>query len=330
MHSAEVWRLAIGFLSTALICGGSIALLQPLWRNYALARPNARSSHKQPTPQGGGIAVLLGVACALVFAQGNFEFYSVFALALALAALGALDDIRTLAAPPRLIVQAAIVVGVVALLPESMRVLPVLPWWIERALLVVGLLWFVNLTNFMDGIDWITVAEIAPITLAIALFGLLGAVPSPVAFAAAALCGALVGFAPFNKPVARLFLGDVGSLPIGLLTGWMLIRFGEGHIAAAILLPLYYVADATITLLRRFARGEPVMQAHRRHFYQQAVDGGLSVVHVAGCITLHNLILIALAALCVLVPVLLVHIIALLAGGATVTVLLAHFASAKA
>jgi UDP-N-acetylmuramyl pentapeptide phosphotransferase/UDP-N-acetylglucosamine-1-phosphate transferase len=329
MLSADVWQIAIGFLSAALICGGSIALLQPLWRNYALARPNARSSHTQPTPQGGGIAVLLGMACALALAPSNLELYGVVALALGLAALGALDDIRMLAAPPRLIVQAAIVIGVVALLPEGMRVLPVLPWWVERALLAVGLLWFVNLTNFMDGIDWITAAEIVPITAALVLFGLTGALPAPVEFAAAALCGALIGFAPFNKPVARLFLGDVGSLPIGLLTGWMLIHFGEGHIAAAILLPLYYIADATITLLRRFARGEPVMQAHRRHFYQQAVDGGLSVMHVVGRIAMLNAVLIALATLCVLVPVLWVHIAALLAGCAAVAALLAHFASGK-
>src|SRR4051812_11839123 len=153
MHSAEAWRLAAGFLLAALICGGVIAALRPLWCNYALARPNARSSHTQPTPQGGGIAVLLGLACALALAPSNLELHGVFALALGLAALGALDDIRSLAAAPRLIVQAAIVIGVVALLPEGMRVLPVLPWWIERALLAVGLLWFVNLTNFMDGID---------------------------------------------------------------------------------------------------------------------------------------------------------------------------------
>jgi UDP-N-acetylmuramyl pentapeptide phosphotransferase/UDP-N-acetylglucosamine-1-phosphate transferase len=329
MHSAEVWRLAGGFFLAALVCGGAIALLRPLWRNYALARPNARSSHTQPTPQGGGIAVLLGIACALVLAPPSFELYGVFALAMLMAVLGALDDMHTLAAPPRLIVQAAIVIGVIALLPGDLRALPVVPWWVERALLALGLLWFVNLTNFMDGIDWITVAEIVPVTAALAVFGVAGALPTGVAVAAAALCGALAGFAPFNKPVARLFLGDVGSLPIGLLTGWMLLRFGEHHIAAAILLPLYYIADATITLLRRLARGEPVMQAHRQHFYQQAVDGGFTVPQAVARIALLNAMLIALAALCVLVPVLWVHLIALLIGCAAVAGLLAHFAANK-
>jgi UDP-N-acetylmuramyl pentapeptide phosphotransferase/UDP-N-acetylglucosamine-1-phosphate transferase len=330
MQSAEAWRLAGSFVLAALICGGAIAALRPLWRNYALARPNARSSHTQPTPQGGGIAVLLGMACALVLAPPNSELYGVFALVLLMGVLGALDDIRTLAAPPRLIVQAAIVIGVIALLPGDLRALPVLPWWIERALLAIGLLWFVNLTNFMDGIDWITAAEIVPITAALAVFGFAGALPAGVGVSAAALCGALVGFAPFNKPVARLFLGDVGSLPIGLLTGWMLIRFGEHHIAAAILLPLYYIADATITLLRGLARGEPVMQAHRRHFYQQAVDGRFTVPQAVARIALLNAVLIALAALCVLVPVMWIHIVALLAGCAAVAAVLIHFGNAKA
>jgi len=330
MHSAEAWRLAAALCVAALICGGAIALLRPLWRNYALARPNARSSHTQPTPQGGGIAVLVGMGCALLLAAPGFELTGVFALAVALAGLGAVDDIRTLEALPRLIVQVAIVIGVVALLPESTRVLSALPWWVERALLALGLLWFVNLSNFMDGIDWITIAEVVPITAALAVFGWMGALPLDVTVAAGALCGALIGFAPFNKPVARLFLGDVGSLPIGLLLGWILIRFGHDHVAAAILLPLYYIADATITLLRRLARGEPVMQAHRRHFYQQAVDGRFSVMGVVARIAVLNLALIALAALCVLVPVLWVHIAALLAGCALVAVLLAHFAQAKA
>src|SRR3954449_10438662 len=89
----------------------------------------------------------------------------------------------------------------------------------------------------------------------------------------------MLGFAPFNKPVARLFLGDVGSLPIGLLVGWMLLRLaGAGALPAALLLPLYYLADATLTLGKRLARGERVWQAHRTHFYQQANENGDSVM----------------------------------------------------
>jgi UDP-N-acetylmuramyl pentapeptide phosphotransferase/UDP-N-acetylglucosamine-1-phosphate transferase len=321
-------RLAAVFALAFAVSYGAIWLLRPLWRNYALAKPNARSSHKEPTPQGGGIAVLLGFACALVLIPGTLPLYVAVAAALALGALGALDDVRALEAAPRLIVQAAAVIAIVALLPADLHVVPNLPTWFERTLLAIGLIWFVNLTNFMDGIDWMTVAEMVPLTAALALTGFVGALPADAALAAAALCGALIGFAPFNKPVARLFLGDVGSLPIGLLAGWLLIRLGERHLAAAVLLPLYYVLDATITLIRRFIAGEPVMQAHRQHFYQRAVDGGLGVRAVIARVAFLNLALIALAGISIAIPSLPVHIVAFAAGFAAVGAMLWSFARA--
>ena len=129
------------------------------------------------------------------------------------------------------------------------------------------------------------------------MLGWIGALPASATIVAAALCGAMVGFAPFNKPIARVFLGDVGSLPIGLLLGWMLVLLaGRGHLAAAILLPLYYLADATVTLLRRIAKGEPITQAHRSHFYQQALDGGFSVYQIVGRVFGLNVVLAVLAA----------------------------------
>jgi UDP-N-acetylmuramyl pentapeptide phosphotransferase/UDP-N-acetylglucosamine-1-phosphate transferase len=188
-------------------------------------------------------------------------------------------------------VTAIVLVSGVRILPETV------PLGVEQALLIFGGVWFVNLVNFMDGLDWITVAEMAPITAFIAVLWLLGLPPAP-AIAAAALCGALLGFAPFNKPVARLFLGDVGSLPIGLLVGWMLLELaGTGALAAALLLPLYYLMDATITLLRRLARREKVWEAHRSHFYQKATDNGFSALDVSAHVFGLNLVLAGLAAM---------------------------------
>jgi UDP-N-acetylmuramyl pentapeptide phosphotransferase/UDP-N-acetylglucosamine-1-phosphate transferase len=103
--------------------------------------------------------------------------------------------------------------------------------------------------------------------------------------------------------VASLFLGDVGSLPIGLLLAWLLaLLAGAGHVAAALILPLYYLADATITLLRRLARGEPFWQAHRTHFYQRATDRGLSVSQIVARVFAVNVGLVVLAVLTVLWP----------------------------
>jgi UDP-N-acetylmuramyl pentapeptide phosphotransferase/UDP-N-acetylglucosamine-1-phosphate transferase len=148
---------------------------------------------------------------------------------------------------------------------------------------------------------------------------------------ALALCGAMIGFAPINRPVARLFLGDVGSLPIGLLLGWLLaVLAGGGHFAAALLLPLYYLADATITLLRRLTKGEPIWQAHRTHFYQRATDNGYSVMQIVGRVFLLNVVLIALAAATLLTTSFVLHAAAPVAGCILVGVLLYRFAAAKA
>lgn len=250
---------------------------------------------------------------------------------LLLAAVGAIDDVRALGAMPRLAVQALAVIILVVALPADLRTMPVLPWWIERALLIVALLWFVNLVNFMDGVDWMTVAEVVPLTAALGLFGLAGALPREAAMVAVALCGAMIGFAPFNRPVARLFLGDVGSLPVGLLIGWMLVLLaGKGHFAAAVLLPLYYLADATITLLRRLANGEPLMEAHRRHFYQRAFDRGFTPYRIITPVLATNLVLIGLASVTLFLPSLTVQVAALFAGAAVVAILLLHFSGKRA
>ncbi len=286
-------------------------LLRPLLVRYALARPNARSSHRIPTPQGGGIAVLAGAFLALGLAMpliplsagGRDDLLIVMAAASLLALVGAWDDIRPLPAWLRLILQAFCVALILLLAAPELRLLPVLPLWAERALALLAGLWFVNLVNFMDGIDWITVVGIVPMAGALALAGLSGGLPEEAGLLAAALLGGLAGFAPFNRPVARLFLGDVGSLPIGLITAYLLYRLaGSGAFAAALILPLYHVLDATITLLRRLARGEKVWEAHRSHFYQQATANGYPVSEVVAQVALLNMGLVALAALTVAFP----------------------------
>jgi UDP-N-acetylmuramyl pentapeptide phosphotransferase/UDP-N-acetylglucosamine-1-phosphate transferase len=209
-------------------------------------------------------------------------------------------------------------------------VVPLLPWWAERLCALIALLWFVNLVNFMDGIDWMTVAEVVPLTAGVVLLGRFAAMPPPAIILALALLGATLGFAPFNKPVARLFLGDVGSLPIGLLLGWLLLRLAlGGEPAAALLLPLYYLADASVTLVRRIAAGEPFWQAHRGHFYQRACDLGFSVPDIVKRVFLTNLALAALAWLTVAKHDPVVIAASLAIGVALMVWLLASFARRK-
>jgi UDP-N-acetylmuramyl pentapeptide phosphotransferase/UDP-N-acetylglucosamine-1-phosphate transferase len=305
--------------------------LLPMFRRYALARPNARSSHRIPTPQGGGIAVILAVAIALG-TEGALIGPEPTALAdvlplgasvVMLTMVGAIDDILPIAPLWRLAVQAVAVSLTVLTMPGELRAIPVAPIAIERGAEIVAGLWFVNLVNFMDGIDWMTVAEVVPSTLSIFIFALFGAVPPLGGSVALALCGSTLGFAPFNRPVAKLFLGDVGSLPIGLLLFWLLLQLaGSGHLVAALLLPLYYVADASITLLRRLARGERITEAHRTHFYQLAVVRGLSVITVVQSVFAVNLALAVLAGLSIRISSAAFDLVALLGGGGLVAGLL--------
>jgi len=286
--------------------------LRPVMARYALARPNARSSHRTPTPQGGGIAVLAGAFLALGVAlsfvplapAARQELALVAAAATLLALIGAVDDIRPLSPALRLPLQIVCVGMVVVNAAPDIRLLPeALPLWAERGLAVIAGVWFVNLVNFMDGIDWITLAGLAPLASAIAFAGVLGVVDPASGLLAAALLGGLLGFAPFNKPVARIFLGDVGSLPLGLISAYLLYRLaGTGALTAALILPLYHVLDATTTLVRRLARGEKVWQAHRSHFYQQATDNGFSVLAIVAQVALLNLVLVLLAMLSIGTP----------------------------
>lgn len=335
-HAVNIGYLII-LAAAAAITFALITVSQPLLRSYALARPNARSSHKVPTPQGGGVFVIAATIAVLIAAvavarsPSAAELAWVLSAVILLAVVGAIDDIRVLEAVPRLVLQAIAVAAVVWSLPPDLKAVPFVPWWLDRAVLFVAGLWFVNLVNFMDGIDWMTVAEVVPVSAGLALFGAFGALPQEATVVAFALCGAMIGFAPFNRPVARLFLGDVGSLPIGLLLGWLLMLLAaRGHLAAALLLPLYYLADATVTLLTRLAAGEPVMQAHRSHFYQRAFDGGLGVGRIVGSVFTLNLALLGLAAATLMTASPLVQASALAAGVVLVALLLRRFARVKA
>jgi UDP-N-acetylmuramyl pentapeptide phosphotransferase/UDP-N-acetylglucosamine-1-phosphate transferase len=286
--------------AAAVLSAGMIWAILPWLLRHTLAKPNARSSHRVPTPQGAGIAVIgatLLVAGAIAAWAPTLHIPVVlFAATLFVAIVGFADDVRSIPILPRLMLQALAVGVVVFTAPGDLRIAASCPLWIERGLLLLAGLWWVNLVNFMDGLDWMTVAEVVPIAGALVVLGTLGEFPPSAVVVAAALCGAIIGFAPFNRPVAKVFLGDVGSLPIGLLLGWCLLQLAfQLQLAAALLLPLYYLLDATVTLLRRLTRREPFWAAHRTHFYQRATDNGFTVLRVVSEVFALNLALAALA-----------------------------------
>ena len=189
-----------------------IVLLRPLLARYAIVRPNARSSHTMPTPQGGGIAVIaaaLGVSGATLYffpvgAAAATQLSLVSVAVVFIAGVGVLADIHPENVALRLLLQTLAVTAVIFVLPPGLRILPILPLAAERVALVIGGLWFVNLVNFMDGLDWMTAAETVPIAAALAVIGLLGPLPPVAIIVSLALCGAMIGFGYFNRPVKAL------------------------------------------------------------------------------------------------------------------------------
>ncbi|AWM04811.1 glycosyl transferase [Bradyrhizobium amphicarpaeae] len=315
----------------ALISAGITWQSMPLLQRYALARPNARSSHRIPTPQGAGIAVVAAtLLVAAAWTSGAIPL-PLIGSAVLIAMVGLVDDIRPLPVLLRLVLQAAAVAAVVFTTPETLRIVPALPLALERGLILLAGIWFVNLVNFMDGLDLMTVAEVVPVTTALGLFGWFGDLSPSAALLATALCGAMLGFAPFNRPAAKVFLGDVGSLPIGLLLGWCLLELAwNGQPAAALLLPAYYLADSTITLFRRIARREPFWSAHRTHFYQRATDNGFTIGQVIAEVFALNLVLALLAIASVRAGSVPVTIVSLIAGAVSVAFVLRRFSRPQA
>lgn len=321
---------ALAFLAAftaALVGTGTAAMI--LRARAILDHPNERSSHTAPTPRGGGIATSAVVipawgAIAGITAHEPATMMLVPLAALVLAAVSWIDDLRGLNPMIRLAVQfAAAIVAVPVLAPSGLVFQGLLPPIYDQAAAAVLWVWFVNLFNFMDGIDGIAATETASIGAGIFALAVIfpAAIADPgTALYAITIAAAALGFLRWNWEPAKVFLGDVGSVPLGYLLGFLLLSVAaQGQWAAALILPLYYMADTGLTLLARLAAGEKVWQAHARHFYQRAARRFGSHAKVVRAIIAANLVLIALALLSTGFPWQ-----AVAAAGAVVAVLLFH------
>lgn len=276
--------LALGsFVVTLALLG---VLLAPFAR-FALDRPNERSLHERPVPRTGGIALLAGAA--LCFAFGGAALWLPLVLALALAVVSFADDLRGLPTAVRLIAHLA-----AAALATWYLMSPMHP--LELALLALGVAWLTNLYNFMDGSDGLAggmaLFGFGAYAIAAALAG-----HGSLAAANAALAAAAAAFLLLNFPPARIFLGDVGSVPLGFLAGALGLagwRDDVWPLWFPLLVFAPFIGDATLTLLRRFVRGERVWQAHREHYYQRLVLMGAG--HRGAALAGYALMLICAAA----------------------------------
>lgn len=270
--AAALAAFVLGALGTARVRRHAL-------RSGLLDIPNARSSHSVPVPRGGGVAIV-GATLLVVLALASAGVVAwrdgcVFALpGLLIAATGYVDDRRSLGAGVRLSVHvlacAVAVLGGGAMPALGVGALVLPAGAAATVVTIVALVWYVNLYNFMDGIDGIAAGT--AVVVGATLYAL---APAPaVAYPAVALAiaAASAGFLPYNWPPARIFMGDVGSGFLGYALGWCVVaglRSGTLTLAAALVLLAPFVIDATVTLVTRALRGAKVHEAHRSHLYQR-------------------------------------------------------------
>lgn len=274
---------------------GCLLLIRVLSSKGVFDIPVERSSHTTPTPRGGGIAVvliilLLGVILGLIP-------LTILILFSVLAAIGWADDVYSMPPLPRFSVQLLSVAVALYLFPTLASVPGLdLPNILGIMIVALGWLWFINLYNFMDGIDGITGVETLSISVGVIAVATVSGLADELILPAYLVGAATVGFLVVNWHPAKIFLGDVGSVPLGFILAWLLLELAHsGDLASAIIIPMYYVADATVTLLRRLVRKEKVWQAHKEHFYQRAHQGGLSHSAISIRILITNVGLVVLA-----------------------------------
>lgn len=233
-----------------------------------LAVPNERSFHRVPTPTAGGVAFVIPVLgfVGLVASDGVVLAQALLVGASGLALVSLWDDYREVRSALRFGCQIAAVVVVLWGLQ--------LPWhWALIAVVAVGLLWHVNLFNFMDGIDGIAGVQCLLYSVGVQLLSL--GVPGWTGDLLWLLTGTVLAFLVYNWPSAKIFMGDVGSAFLGLLLGVLVIDLWQTDrvpLVASLILLAGFWFDATYTLCVRMLTGQAFTQAHRSHLYQQIAD----------------------------------------------------------
>lgn len=268
-----------------------------LRRRQILDRPNERSSHTMPTPRGLGLGlipvVIAGWAALAASTSLRAEVWSVCVGATVLAVVAWVDDVRGLPAGPRLLIQAAAV-------GFGLWSVGAFPTWLPGpvAAIIGGVLWvgLINQVNFTDGIDGHLGAM--GVSLGIGLFavGLLAPAVEPIGGLALVVAGACAGFLPLNWHKAKAFMGDVGSVPLGFLIGWLLLRTLTTEAwPVAISLLLFYYVDTAITYGGRLARRERFWEPHKLYLYQRCAAAGMAHSHIVATVAVCNLCLIGIA-----------------------------------
>lgn len=297
VHFETIQTGWLAALAGGIAAAACFILLFPLRaaarRLKLLDQPGPRSSHSQPTPRIGGIGLLSGIAISLVVVfQPVGPLLIICGITAAVAVTGFLDDLLGLPWQMRILFQVAAATAAVLLLglvPADLG-LPFIkfsmPPWLGTSLAVFFIVGFMNAFNFMDGINGLAGMQglIGSSSIGGLMFVAAGGTFGPGAIVCAAVTGGCLGFLPHNFPRAKTFLGDSGSTGLGFAMAILCIYAAcRANLPwACAILPLgVFIYDALFTMLRRFATGQTIYQAHRDHLYQLLIRSGSS--HTAVC-----------------------------------------------
>jgi UDP-GlcNAc:undecaprenyl-phosphate GlcNAc-1-phosphate transferase len=279
LASDAIWPAWLAFFPLALLAA---VLVRAMIAMRIMDQPTPRKAHARPTPTCGGIGVLAAclVAPLLLPALRHGIAPSLLAATSLLGLVSLADDFHAVGAAAKFLAQLAASLLVVAL---GLRLGPA-SWGLAGLALTVFFLVFVtNAFNFMDGLDGLAGGTGLVAATLLAAFSPAG---SPAQAGAWALAAGLAGFLPFNLPRARIFLGDVGSQPVGFLLGALGVAAGQGGEPGkmAWLMPMLLsglLLDVGLTLARRATAGVRLTEPHREHLYQLAHRTGFSPITVA-------------------------------------------------
>ncbi|HEX7034727.1 MAG TPA: hypothetical protein VF210_03085 [Pseudomonadales bacterium] len=257
-----------GFAAAFGIAAAMIAAPERL-RIYA--QPNARSFHARPTPTSGGLAFVLPITGYLVWlaALGSGTAGAIAAGGASLALIGLLDDRWELPKFLRLVVQLVVAGGMAWVVLQPAQQASAAVWWLA-ALVALALAWQINLYNFMDGIDGLAAAQALLYAIGAQVIG--GGLTTWVGDLLWLAAGASLGFLALNWPPARLFMGDVGSYFLGLLTGVLTVLLWRQDLLSlpvSLILLSGFWFDASYTLIVRASTRQAFTQPHRTHLYQK-------------------------------------------------------------
>jgi UDP-N-acetylmuramyl pentapeptide phosphotransferase/UDP-N-acetylglucosamine-1-phosphate transferase len=267
-------------------------------RSNRLIEPTTRGMHAIAVPAGGGLAIIATLATLWPLAAWPLTTPQliILACAIGLSLVSWIDDNRPLWPLTRLIVQAITVAIALTSVGFDQRLMTSGPLWLEPWLIGLAWIWMINLYNFMDGIDGLAGGQTVAISAGVVVLAVLTRHIDSDLHLAMILVGASVGYLVWNWHPARIFMGDCGSIPLGFLVGWLMLTLAHrGQWVAALILPLYFIVDATSTLIGRLVRGQAPWQPHREHAYQRAVLAGHAPDTIVRRIMFANALLIALA-----------------------------------